>query len=403
VNDPIDYAHTLELVAAEGFVVAAPYHVNNTQDDVRIDFINREAVRVTGSPLPLFGKCDDGLDWGPASPCSRASVPFSMQERVRDISYILNALPGWLGDRVDAKHAGVMGHSRGTVTALAAAGGSAAWSDVPNCVKPKPDGQDPRCWPGVVRDPRVKAVMGMAIGAASITNLVDLAAVTVPTVLVAGGRDQNSVQAVSEAAFAAISSADKLFVAIPNATHRSFDSTYCAQLQSAGANVRSNPDAILDLHTVGLIAASAPGFLSGKAVHYCAPGFFTSPVNIQRVVASTFNAEYFCSGTEDPGLGDQLDPSCRLIPPVAGPPSPCVTTSIPCTGLDTQEVKQGVKEIAAAFFDSALKRGGNDGIHFTRYLAPKWLMTHVPMVGSARAYAGPGSVCPPGQGVICAD
>ena len=138
-------------------------------------------------------------------------------------------------------------------------------------------------------------------------------------------------------------------------------------------------------------------------MHYCAPGFFTTPVNIQRVVASTPNAEYFCSGTEPPGLGDQLDPSCRLIPPVAGPPSPCVTTSIPCTGLETEEVKQGVKEIAVAFFASALKRTGNDGIHFTRYLAPKWLMKHVPMVGSAQAYAGPGSVCPPGQGVICAD
>ena len=54
-----------------------------------------------------------------------------------------------------------------------------------------------------------------------------------------------------------------------------------------------------------------------------------------------------------------------------------------------------------AFFSSALKRTGNDGINFTGYLAPKWLMEHVPMVGSATAYAGPHSVCPPGQGVIC--
>ena len=43
MNDPIDYAHTLELIAAAGFVVAAPYHVNNTQDDVRIDYINQQA------------------------------------------------------------------------------------------------------------------------------------------------------------------------------------------------------------------------------------------------------------------------------------------------------------------------------------------------------------------------
>jgi len=182
----------------------------------------------------------------------------------------------------------------------------------------------------------------------------------VPTVLVAGGRDQNSPQTVSEDAFAKISSADKLFVAIPNATHRSVDSTYCAQLQSAAAHAKSDPNAILDLHTVGLIAASAPGFLSGKAVHYCAPSYFTSPVNIQRVVASTPNAEYFCTGTEDPSLGDQLDPTCSLTPPVAGPPSPCATTSIPCTCLDTDEVKQGITEIAVAFFDSALKRTDHD-------------------------------------------
>jgi hypothetical protein len=167
--------------------------------------------------------------------------------------------------------------------------------------------------------------------------------------------------------------------------------------------VKSNPDAILDLETVRLIAASPPMFLSGKAVHYCAPRFFTSPVNIQRVVASISNAEYSCDGLEDPGMGDQLDSRCKLVPPIAGPASPCVTTTIPCTGLETEEVKQGMKEIAVAFFDSALNRTGKEGIHFTRYLAPKWLMKHVPMVGSAQAYAGPGSVCPPGQGVICSD
>jgi hypothetical protein len=62
-NDPIDYARTLERIAAEGFVVAAPYHVNNTQDDARVDFINGRAHAATGSPL--FSTCDDGLPWGP--------------------------------------------------------------------------------------------------------------------------------------------------------------------------------------------------------------------------------------------------------------------------------------------------------------------------------------------------
>ena len=58
-------------------------------------------------------------------------------------------------------------------------------------------------------------------------------------------------------------------------------------------------------------------------------------------------------------------------------------------------------QIAVAFFNSALKRSGDDGIHFTRYLAPKWLIDHVPMVGRAEAYAGPNAICPPGQGVVC--
>ena len=371
-NDPIDYAHTLELIAGAGFVVAAPSHVNNTQDDVRIDYINVQAGTT------LF-PCNDGL----APPCSRASVPNSMRDRVSDISHVLDALPGWFGDRVDVSRAGVLGHSRGTVTALTAAGGSTGW--------------------GIQADSRVDAIMGLAIGAQAITDTVNLTDVKVPTVLVAGGLDQNSVQAISEHAFATISSADKLLVEIPHATHRSFDSTYCAQLQSAAAHANNNPNAILDLHTVGLIAASAPGFLSGKAVHYCAPQFFTTPVNL--VVASTPNAEYFCGGTDDPSLRhQQSDPTCGLVPPTAGPPSPCVSTSIPCTGLDTEEVKQGIAAIAVAFFDSALRRTDHDhGIVFTRYLAPKWLMEHVPMVGSAQAYASPGSICPPDQGVICAN
>jgi predicted dienelactone hydrolase len=388
-NDPIDYAYTLEELAGAGFVVAAPYHVYNTQDDARIDYIN-------GLPKITLFSCNDLL--ASPSPCSRASVPNNMRDRVDDIRRVLKELPGWFGDRVDMTRVGVMGHSRGTVTALTAVGGSVGWGIDPVCRVLAADGS--------CSEPAVKAVMGLAIGAANITNMVNLANVKVPTVLVAGGRDQNPGQAVSENAFAAISSLDKLFVGIPNAVHRSFDSTYCAELQSAAAAyVTSNPKAILDLHTVQLIAASYPGYLSGKAVQYCAPQYFTSPV--QQVVALIPNSEYSC----DPLPGA---PPCYLIAPTYVPPNvppntvptcptnTLLTNDIPCTGLDTEEVKQGIVKIAVAFFDSALKRTGNRGIDFTRYLAPKWLMEHVPMVGSAEAYAGPDSICPPGQGVICA-
>ena len=155
-NDPIDYAHTLEWIAAAGFVVAAPYHVNNTQDDVRIDFINDLAK------TRLFD-CRDGLvaraKFGPGD-CSKSNVPFNMADRVRDIRYILDALPGWFVNRVDVSRTGVLGHSRGTVTALAAAGGSVNWTapdpndpNVPNCqshddaVAHAGPGENLLCWP----------------------------------------------------------------------------------------------------------------------------------------------------------------------------------------------------------------------------------------------------------------
>ena len=40
VNDPINSAHLLERIAADGFIVAAPTHVTDTQEDVRVEFIN---------------------------------------------------------------------------------------------------------------------------------------------------------------------------------------------------------------------------------------------------------------------------------------------------------------------------------------------------------------------------
>jgi predicted dienelactone hydrolase len=315
VNDPIDYAYTLELIARAGFVVAAPYHVNNTQDDVRIDTINAAAA-AQGRPA-LFA-CDDGRP----SPCSRTDVARSIDDRVRDISAIIDALPAWFGPRVDAAKAGVMGHSRGTISALAAAGGSTTY--------------------GVAAEPRVRAVMGMAIGVRALKDALNLTKITVPTVLVAGGLDRNSVQAVSEEAYAAISSADKRFIAIPNATHRSFDSTYCTQLQSAAAIAQANPRAILDAYSVPLIAASGPGGTSGKAVHYCAAGAFTSPVDIRPLVASTPLSEF---------------------PPTVGGASVCTTTSIPCTGLDTEEVKEKMTALAVEFFTAKLAgtAGGSVG------------------------------------------
>lgn len=366
VNIPIDYAHTLELIAGAGFVVAAPSHVNNTQDDVRIDFINTQAG------VQWFA-CGDGRP----RPCSRPNLPFSMADRVRDISKVLDELPEWFGDRVDTTRAGVLGHSRGTATALAAAGGSAPWSAEASC---QPEGPPPfPCWASGFPDPadapleaepRVKAIMGMAIAVERIVRGVNLANVKVPTLLVAGQLDQTSPQAVSEFAFKEISSTEKAFVSIEEAVHRSFDSTYCDQTQAAGAIAQANPLAILDLHTIrGTVVPTTP---SGQAIDYCAFSTFTTPADIRPLVASLT------------GFNVTAD-------------------NVPRSGPDTDEVKQGMKELAVTFFGTVLKRVGDDRPHFTRYLAPKWLEKHEPMVGRAEAFASADAICPPGQGVVCED
>jgi predicted dienelactone hydrolase len=364
VNDPIDYAHTLELIAGAGFVVAAPSHVNNTQDDVRIDFINSQAG------VQWFA-CGDGRP----RPCSRPNVPFSMADRVRDISKVLDELPGWFGDRVDTTRAGVLGHSRGTATALAAAGGSAPWSSEANC---QPGAPPLPCWAsgfpapataGLEAEPRVKAIMGMAIAAERITRGVKLANITVPALLVAAELDQASPQAVSKFAFEQIASTEKAFVSIDNAVHRSFDSTYCDQTQAAGAIAQAKPLAILDLHTIRGTVAFTP---SGQAIDYCPFSTFTNPADIRPLVASLT------------GFNVTAD-------------------NVPRSGPDTDEVKQGMKQLAVTFFGTVLKRTGNDGPHFTRYLAPKWLEQHEPMVDTAEACASADAIYPPGQATVCED
>jgi predicted dienelactone hydrolase len=303
-NDPIDYAYTLELIASAGFVVAAPQHVGNSQDDVRTDYVNTLAARegLTPPGTSLI-PCLDGQPWSPTTPCSNPSVLQSMQNRANDISAVIDALPGWFGDRVDMARVGVMGHSRGTVTALTAAGGSTTWSKA--------------------ADPRVKAVMGLEIGAQSITSNVNLAKVTVPTLLLSGTLDQTSPTAVSLYAFNHISSTDKNLILIQNAEHRTFDSTYCDQVQAAGANdlAQANP---LDLQTVTQIVAPGGGSgLSGNAMEFCNLKTFTKPVDIRPLVTSL--------------TGFDFD-----------------TQHVPTTGLETNDVTEQVAGLAAAFFGRTL-------------------------------------------------
>ncbi len=213
--------------------------------------------------------------------------------------------------------------------------------------------------------------MGLAIGAPNVTFAVNLANITVPTLLVAGTLDAVSPQAVSEAAFEQISSTEKLFVAIQGAHHRSYSSANCNLTQSAGAIAQASARAILDLHMMSHLSTGGRTGYAGSSKDYCRYDTFVNPpIDIRPITfaLSGFNV------TPD---------------------------NVPATGLDTDEVKEGVKEMAVAFFGTVLKRVGNDGIHFSRYLAPKWLEKHVAMVDRAAAFAGADALCPPGQDVNC--
>jgi predicted dienelactone hydrolase len=435
-NDPIDYAPTLERLAGQGFVVAAPYHVNNTQDDVRTDFINSTpanpqlACRVNPNRP---GACSrDSLEkWLDPNVALGNGVAFDMADRVNDISAVLDTLPEWFGDRVDVARAGVLGHSRGTVTALAAAGGSVDWTSTLNCqsqahaalAKTDP----PPCWPvsslnsakpGGVH--RIKAVMGLAIGGLKITPAVQFANVDVPTLLVAGEKDKNSLWSFSRDAFDLIPSQDKAFVSLANGVHRSFDSNYCAEAQAAGATADKNTDgrvddgelsqwmsqALLDRQTLTGIVGVTVGptgqqvvSMSGTAMQYCPSTAFTTPVDITPVVnAVSGGLVRFVCVNSDSATQRCTDYHTCVSPDINHLCTP--VDEIPTTGLDTVEVQQGVTELAASFFGTVLKGMGNDGPHFTRYLAPKWLEKHEPMVNFDTvtcASTDSDAIQPPGQ------
>jgi predicted dienelactone hydrolase len=295
-NDPIDYAYTLEEVAAAGFIVAAPYHTNNSQDEVRIDFANAQ-----GASPPVL--CKDGRP----SPCSRLEIPFSMADRVRDLTTILNTMPTWFGSRADTARAGLFGHSRGTVTALTALGGSDVWP--------------------VTVDKRFQAIMGMAIGTQAMTTGVRLADVKVPVLLVSGTLDATSPLSVSQYAYDEMrTNPDKQLIKILNGYHRTFDSTYCDQAKASGTIAAANPNAVMDKQTFDQIALHPT---SGRPQDYCAPSTFTQPVADLLFATNGFRV---------------------------------TATNVPTSGLDTDTLKPQMSALAVQFFSAKLARAAGGGV-----------------------------------------
>jgi predicted dienelactone hydrolase len=334
-GDPHNYALTEERLASHGYVVVGPFHNGDNQDDRRIDFINAQAGRT-------LLKCLDGL----ARPCIDP-MPRSMTNRQLDLGKIIDSIGIYFGDRVDVSRVGVIGQSRGSMTALAAVGGSALWTITP--------------------DPRILGVMTMATGSTANMASVNMEQITVPTLMVVGTKDGMNHFSIAQASFARIpESTPKALVIIEGAHHRVYGDTYCAQAQIAAAISQSNPRAILEDDVMFNLYRASPN--SGSPLDWCTYDTFVNPVDV-----AAFTSAY------------------------AG--KPVTPTTVP-TSLESSRVMHLTTELAVTFFDTVLDT--KDGVNFKRYLSPKWLQHHEGDIYSAESFAGWGDICPEGQDVNCA-
>ena len=261
-NDPIDYAHTLERIAAAGYVVAAPAHVNNTQDDVRIDFVNG----LTPANSPLRIPCNDGRP----SSCSRRRPRVQhggSRERPR---HMLDALPGWFGNRVDPARVGVLGHSAARVTALAAAGGSTTWGSRPRTSRAGGHGHgDRRHERHDRREPHERAGPDVPRRGRAGPQLVPVGQ------RVRADADPEPPTSVPGAP-------------VGDAPHVRLDVLRRAAV--GGRDGAGEPERDARPHTSGSSRPRRRAGISGKAINYCARSFFTTPVDIGPLVASTAGA-----------------------------------------------------------------------------------------------------------------
>jgi hypothetical protein len=136
---------------------------------------------------------------------------------------------------------------------------------------------------------------------------------------------------VSKYAFDTISSADKRYLVIEDAHHRTFDSTYCDQAQAAGAIFKADPTRRLDQHTFDLMARHPT---SGQIQDYCPYSTFTSPVDITA----------------------QLQTANGFV---------VTPANVPTTGLTVDTATQHVADLAIEFFGAKLARAAFGGVSGT--------------------------------------
>ena len=104
----------------------------------------------------------------------------------------------------------------------------------------------------------------------------------------------------------------------------------------------------------------------GSTLDYCSYDTFVTPVDIRSLVQDI--------------TGVDVSPS-----------------NVP-RAQDAREVSRLSALLAVAFFDATLDNHGSDGLRFTRFLTPKYLMHHESQVQSAETILANGATCPEGQG-----
>jgi predicted dienelactone hydrolase len=316
----------LEHLASHGYVVVAPWHQGDTFEDFQIGQLNT----LNGSKVL---NCLDGFN----PPCLDTAAK-NMADRALDVKKVLDSLPIALGDNVDMNEVYAMGHSRGSMTALAMAGGSVFFHIAP--------------------DPRVKAVLTLASAMAAIIGNLDLQNVTVPALAISGELDTNPPATVRDTLFARLSSEDKALVIVRGARHRGLlGSAFCSEMQATGGVAITDPSRhVLERLNFTSVLTISP---NGGATENCNFSYFVNPVDVRPLVQST--------------IGIAVTPS-----------------NVPSAGNDADDIGRLVGTLAVTFFDAVGKavRHENEPCHdhvcsnvrFNRLLSEKFLLEKEPDV-----------------------